>query len=172
MTANSALSVHSSELENVLEHLFIGEMLRTLWCKKVYDVAVLRSEVDNLGYDLVVECRGITRHIQLKSTHKQGRAKNQKVNSKIEKRLGGCAIWMFYDLKNLKLGPFRFWGVGPGEPTPSLGCKIARHTKGNNKGIKRERPNIRIVSKGKFKLINSMSDLIEQLFGDLAGRAT
>jgi hypothetical protein len=48
----------SSARENLIEHVFLGELLRGLWRKNVRDLEVLRPEVDSGGYDLALEFRG------------------------------------------------------------------------------------------------------------------
>jgi hypothetical protein len=53
--------------EKALEHLFVGDLLRHLWCQGITDVEFLTPGVDRDGYDLVLESNGIVRHIQLKS---------------------------------------------------------------------------------------------------------
>ena len=61
-----AHSRHSALRERIVEHLFIGEVLRVLWKRDIFDAEILRSEFDAGGYDLVI-CRGpIVRHVQLK----------------------------------------------------------------------------------------------------------
>ena len=50
-------AAHSSAREKVLEHLFVGELLRCLWRRGIRNMEVLRAEVDMGGYDLVVEAR-------------------------------------------------------------------------------------------------------------------
>jgi hypothetical protein len=62
----------SSARENLIEHVFLGELLRGLWRKSVRDLEVLRPEVDSGGYDLALEFRGMTRHMQLKSSYRGG----------------------------------------------------------------------------------------------------
>jgi hypothetical protein len=47
----------SSARENLIEHVFLGELLRGLWRKNVRDLEVLRPEVDSGGYDLALEFR-------------------------------------------------------------------------------------------------------------------
>jgi hypothetical protein len=63
----------SSARENLIEHVFLGELLRGLWRKSVRDLEVLRPEVDSGGYDLALEFRGMTRHMQLKSSYRGAR---------------------------------------------------------------------------------------------------
>ena len=168
----SALYLHSSARENVLEHLFVGELLRTLWCQGVHEVEVLRSEVDECGYDLVVECREVLRHIQLKSSHHLGRATRQTINAKIEKKIGGCVVWVIFDAKTLSLGPFRWLGSSPGGLPISLGSKLGKHTKANSLGVKNERPNMRVVNRSAFMQLSSMADVVEKLFGNLSACET
>ena len=52
----------SSSREKLIEHLFIGELLRSLWQLKLRGVEILRAETDAAGYDLVIECRANTAH--------------------------------------------------------------------------------------------------------------
>jgi hypothetical protein len=58
----------SSARENLIEHVFLGELLRGLWRKNVRDLEGLRPEVDSGGYELALEFKGVTRHVQLKSS--------------------------------------------------------------------------------------------------------
>ena len=39
-------TVNSSTREKVLEHLFVGDLLRCLWRRGARDIEVLRAEVD------------------------------------------------------------------------------------------------------------------------------
>ena len=48
----------SSARENLVEHVFLGELLRGLWRRSIRDVQVLRPEVDSGGYDLALEFKG------------------------------------------------------------------------------------------------------------------
>ena len=59
----------SSYRESLLEHLFTGEVMRYLWKERYTRLEVLKPQVDNSGYDLVMEANGIVRHIQLKTSY-------------------------------------------------------------------------------------------------------
>src|SRR6267154_2513024 len=72
----------SSARENLIEHVFLGELLRGLWRKNVRDLEVLRPEVDNGGYDLALEFRGLIRHMQLKSSYR--RAQRSEVTAHVK----------------------------------------------------------------------------------------
>lgn len=63
-------SAHSSAREKVLEHLFVGDLLRCLWRRGIRNMEVLRAEVDMGGYDLVLEANRVLRYVQLKSSHR------------------------------------------------------------------------------------------------------
>ena len=53
----------SSYREKLIEFLFVGELLSYFWQKGKYDAEFIRSEVDNGGYDLVIKCNFVLRHI-------------------------------------------------------------------------------------------------------------
>jgi hypothetical protein len=72
--------LYSSLREQILEHIFISEALKVMWRMGYRDMEVLRSEVDNAGYDLVLSHRGIIRHIQLKASYADARTAHQTVH--------------------------------------------------------------------------------------------
>jgi hypothetical protein len=41
-----------------------------MWCRGHHDIEVLRAEIDASGYDLVLECNGVLRYVQFKSSHR------------------------------------------------------------------------------------------------------
>ncbi len=129
----------------MIEHLFVGELLRTLWRRGAPRVELLRAEVDAGGYDLVLECNGIVRHIQLKSSYRGAKTSRVNINVGLQQKARGCVIWIMFDRRTMEIGPFLWLGNPPDQPTPSLGDRVARHTKGNRFGTKSERPNIRVL---------------------------
>lgn len=60
---------HSSNREKLIEHLFIGELLKLSWIQGDCQLEVAKPEVDNSGYDVIVEANQIIRHIQLKASY-------------------------------------------------------------------------------------------------------
>ncbi len=75
-------------------------------------------------------------------------------------------MWVYFDSETLELGPFLYFGGKPGEKLPNLeSFRVAKHAKGNAKGVKTERPNHRVVNKSQFKHIETIEDLWNQLFG-------
>ena len=159
-------SHQSSHLEALLEHLFLGSLLRTLWCAGPVSVEVIKPLVDDAGYDVVLEAKGVVRHIQLKSSFRGSKTARQKVHLRLADKPSGCVIWIRFDPKTMELGPFLWFGSGPGKPLPDLKkFKVARHTKGDAAGHKAERPMHRVVPKGQFETLNTINDVVEALFG-------
>lgn len=163
-------SVHSSRREKLMEHVFVGEVLRTLWRKGVHEVDVLRSETDAAGYDIVIEVDSIARHIQLKSSARNSRTSRQKVHLALGRKRSGCVLWVMFDPSTLELGPFLWFGGPPGKPLRDItGFPVAKHTKGNSGGKKTERKNIRVINKGDFTKVESISAVVTKLFGQQKG---
>ena len=164
-------SLHSSRREKLVEHVFVGEVLRSLWRVGVHEVDILRAETDAAGYDIVIEVGGVSRHIQLKSSAQNATTAKQKVNVALGTKRSGCVLWVLFNSSNMELGPFLWFGGKPGEPLPDMtGFPIAKHTKGNAAGVKAERKNIRVITKGKFTKVPSISGVLEKLFGQLAAQ--
>jgi hypothetical protein len=161
-------SAYSSAREKVLEHLFVGGLLRTLWCSGIHHVEVLRSEFDGSGYDLVIDCDGVPRHLQLKSSHQRSATNEQKINIALASKPSGCVVWLFFDERTLSLGPFLWFGDRPGLPLPALGDRIAKHTKANALGEKAERPNLRVLRKSQFRRLPTMAALAREMFGEVS----
>ena len=156
---------NSSYREKLIEHLFVAELLKLSWLHHHCSLEIAKPEVDNSGYDLIVEAMGVVRHIQLKTSIIGGKTAVQKIHTKLGEKPSGCVIWIYIDEKTLRLGPFLYFGAEAGKPLPSLvGRKLAKHTKGNKDGVKAERQYIRVVPKGSFTAIESIENLYAWLF--------
>jgi hypothetical protein len=152
---------NSSYREKLIEHLFVGELLKLSWLHHGCSLDVAKPEVDNSGYDLIAEVKGLVRHIQLKTSIIGGKTANQKVHTKLAEKPSGCVVWIYFNEDTLHLGPFFYFEVDAG----SLGGrKLAKHTKGNKDGVKAERPNLRVVPKGSFTKFESIEDIYARLF--------
>ncbi|WOI52257.1 hypothetical protein [Parvularcula sp. LCG005] len=160
----SAHFLYSSRREQLIEHLFLAELLRALWLRRIYDAEVLKAEVDAAGYDVVVEVGGVLRHIQLKSRIRSGRASAVTISTALSAKPSGCVLWILFEAVTMTLGPFLFFGGGVGEKLPDLGDRTARHTKADSTGHKAERSAHRRISKSKFETLNSMDEVIDKLF--------
>ena len=160
MTPDSSHFIDSSLREKVIEHLFVGDLLRCLWRQGVHNVEVLRAEVDRGGYDLVFECGHIIRHVQLKSSYSGAQTREVDVSLNLAGKPSGCVIWLWCNPENMQLGPFLWFGGAPEEPLPALGDKIGT----NSRGRKTARPNIRVVKKSKFQKLGTIEEIATKLF--------
>lgn len=157
--------LNSSLREKLIEHLFVGELLKLAWLNNDYSCEIAKPEVDNAGYDLIIEANNVLRHVQLKSAFLQSSTAAQSINIALAKKPSGCVVWIYFDPETLKLGPFLFFGAAAGEPLPDLSAfKVAKHTKGDASGHKAERANIRKINKGAFTQIADISQLYQTLF--------
>jgi hypothetical protein len=162
----AAHSRQSSYREALLEHLFVGSLLRTLWCAGPVPAEVMKPQVDDAGYDLVVEANGVIRHIQLKSSFRGATTASQKVHLRLGEKPSGCVVWVVFEPETLDLGPFLWFGSLPGAPLPDLASfKVARHSKGDATGHKADRPMIRVIPKGRFTAVATIKGLLGVLFG-------
>lgn len=155
---------HSSYRERLIEHLFLGELLKLSWFNHDCALEVAQPEVDNSGYDVICEAGGVIRHIQLKTSVRGATTDEQKVHVKLATKPSGCVIWIYFDPVTLALGPFLFYGGLAGEKLPQLPDVIAKHTKGNAAGDKTERINHRVVRASGFKKVVSITELYAILF--------
>jgi hypothetical protein len=161
-------SLLSSYRESLLEHLFAGEVMRYVWLTGLRRLEVLKPQVDDGGYDLVLEAGNVVRHVQLKATFKGSTIKNFKVNLGLAGKPSGCVICMLFDQETLSLGPFYWFGGRPGEKLPDLAkFKTAKHTKGNAQGVKAERPNLRVLPLSAFQRAPDVEAISSLLFGSL-----
>jgi hypothetical protein len=157
----------------LIEHLLVGEIMRRLWLRGIAQFEVLQPQVDDSGYDLVLEANGVARHIQLKSSFDAAATKEVKVSLKLATKPSACVIWVRFDPKTLALGPFLWFGGPPGTPLPDIASfKVAKHTRGNAQGVKKERPSQRTIPQTKFEEIPDLDALVTRLFGEFKSVGT
>ncbi len=77
-------SLRSSYRESVVEHVMIGELLCYMWEAERGCVEVHKPQVDDSGYDLVLEYGSTVRHVQLKVTSEGGSTRQFNVNTGLE----------------------------------------------------------------------------------------
>ena len=158
----------SSFYEQLVEHVFISEVLQEAWFRFGQAVEVLRSEVDASGYDVVLECNGILRHVQLKTSGEKAKTASQKINVALATKPSGCVVWIIRhkgQLPNRMRLTYLFFGADAGQPlTLNDKLKVGKHTKGNKDGVKAERQSIRVIPKARFDRIESTTELVTRLF--------
>lgn len=173
MEVDLSLDIYQSVYrERLLEHLLIGDLLKHSWLHARATLEVSQPSIDRAGHDVVLEANGVTRHLQLKSSSHVAKTPAQKVHLGLASKPSGCVVWTRFDRSTMKLGPFLFFGAAPGLPLPAIdSLKTATHTKGNKDGVKKERPNLRVVPKSLFHEIADIPALYLALFGELVSNA-
>ena len=159
----------SSHREKVVEHVFLGELLRYLWVQRIEGVQVLKPEVDAAGYDLVLSLGKTMRHVQLKTKTKGGKARFQPVHESLAEQPSGCVVWIVLN-EDLSFDQFLWYGEVPGRPLVKLlKCRHAKRTRADSQGIKQERASTRSVPKSAFDRVIGMEGLVQRLFGGVTG---
>ena len=166
MSALPDPSLHSVLREIVLEHVFIGEVLRCLWQRNITDVEVLRSEFDAGGYDLVLARGALTRHIQLKTLLDTGKRAHFDLGLRLAARESGCVVVIVVD-ERLDITGFRWFGSPAGQALPDISSfPEGRHTKGDASGNKAARPAMRRVPLSRFDRVADVPGLLTLLLGE------
>ena len=149
--------------ESLVEYLFLGALLKAHWPGRI---EVSKPRVDDSGYDLILEARGIVRHVQLKGSFKDSKTRKQKVHARLAEKPSGCVIWIVYD-SDFNFRNFRWFGDEPGERLPDLSeFPKAKKTGTDADGNKRERSDIYEVGKRAFKKRTiEIEEVSEWLFG-------
>jgi len=84
----------SSVRANMFQHLFLSEVLKELWFHHERAASVLHAEVDDAGYDVIIEVDNCIRHIQLKSSVDR---RDLRINYRITTQARGCVVFMHFE---------------------------------------------------------------------------
>jgi hypothetical protein len=156
--------MYSTLREHIVEHIFVGEVLRTLWNHGVTDVEILRPEFDAHGYDLVMSLGSVIRHVQLK-TQAKGKVS---VSHALTEKPSGCVVWIGIDKDTLELGPYMWFGGLPGKPLPDIsGRPNPKRATHNAEGVRPIRKNHHVLPPSAFTTLNTVDEVVVRLFGEL-----
>jgi len=163
MKSSDAHFLHSARREKILENLFIGEVLRELWRRDIFDAELLQSDIDAAGYDLVLSLENGIRHIQLKASIKP---KTWPVNGKIVDKPSGCVIIILVS-NNLDMNGFLWFGNELGKSCDDIRSLTgAKHSKGDSTGKKAHRRDTYKMGKSKFEKMDSIGAVVDALVGE------
>ena len=163
------LNTHrSTAREKLLEHVFIADVLQEAWFGHGRTVEVLRAEVDDGGYDLVLACGPSIRWIQLKASQLGGKTTRQPISLRLADKPGACVVWVVFEplAATRRAGLSYLWfGGAPNDPLPSLGETVAQRP-----GTKKMRTGHRVLRRGQFESVGTTAELLGRLFGELSSR--
>ncbi|WP_244125992.1 hypothetical protein [Burkholderia gladioli] len=157
-------ATHSVLRERIVEHVFVGEAMKRLWQRGILNIEILRAEFDATGYDLVMCCGSVMRHVQFKVSLVDGARAGVAINQQLMQAPSGCVIWLGVD-EDLGIKEYRWFGAAAGQPLPDLsGRRTARQTRANAMGVKAERENQRVLAKTAFEILEGLDETLERLF--------
>ena len=147
-----------------MEYIFLSKLCAYAWQSDRF-VEAARAHTDAFGYDIVLSCADVTRHVQLKASKFSGATRQQNVNVALASKPSGCVLWLLVNDDTLEPRKFLWFGDQPHRPLPELGDNLAKHTKANADGKKTLRPALRTLSKSKFETLNTIDEVFSRLFG-------
>ncbi len=166
-----ALAARSSHVENVLRHAFLAELAGEVWRDDPNEpLGISKAEVDDSGYDLVIERGAVARRIQIKQAHESKVPRRFSVRVGFASFPGSCIVVISHTLDDLKPTAYSFYGSGPRDPMPGVeGHRISKAPgRRSAEGERKLRQMYRDVPFSKFKRRLSIRELIEELFPDSA----
>ena len=109
-------NLRSSYREMLLEHLFAGAVMRHIWLTSSSRVEMLKPQVDDGGYDLVLEARWHRSPYPIEgiASRRQDSGGQPQSGPRASKQ-SGCVIWMQFDPHTLAFDHFLWFGGQPGK---------------------------------------------------------
>jgi hypothetical protein len=162
-----ALSERSSHVENVLRHAFLAELASEVWRDDPNEpLGISKAEVDDSGYDLVIERNGAIRRIQMKHAHEEKTPKSFSARVEFATSPGSCIVVVSHSLADLKPTSYSFYGSGPEKEMPHIEAHRTTKSPGRRgpDGKRKLRLKYRDVPYSRFKKGLSMRQLLQELF--------
>jgi len=163
---SSIIFEHSHYVENVLEHKFLGQLCTELWRKYPGDeLQIFSAEIDNQGFDLVLNFKNVTRHVQLKTKMLNSITDKFPINQGLPKVPSGCVLLIQYEPEALEIKNYRFFGNSGGCPLPDIEqLPYAKTNRANAQGFKKLRPKIKKLPLNRFHSEMSIDEISVLLF--------
>lgn len=115
------LAAKSSYIENLMRHRFVYEVTRLLLLRpQIEMVRVSQGEVDDAGVDLVMTCRHVTRHIQLKTLARNTTGNAYAIAEALGETPGAAVIWISYERETFRPTHYHMLGGRGNAPLRSL----------------------------------------------------
>lgn len=162
-----ALAERSSHVENVLRHAFLAELASEVWRDDPNEpLGISNAEVDDSGYDVVLERNATIRRVQLKQHHADKTPRSFSVRVEFATYPGACIVAIAHSLTDLKPTSYSFYGNGPCESMPYVEAHRTTKAPGRRtaEGERVLRLRYRDVPFSQFKRSLSMRQLIQELF--------
>ena len=162
-----ALAERSSHVENILRHAFLAELASEVGRDDPNEpLGISNAEVDDSGYDVIVERNATIRRIQLKQAHDGKTPKLFSVRVEFATYPGACIVVIAHSLLDLEPTSYSFYGSSPNDPMPCIEAHRTTKAPGRRTadGERVLRLKYRDVPFSRFKRNLSMRQLIGELF--------
>ncbi|HZP93204.1 MAG TPA: hypothetical protein VFB20_10015 [Burkholderiales bacterium] len=162
-----ALAERSSHVENVLRHAFLADLASEVWRDDPNEpLGISNAEVDDSGYDVILERNATIRRIQLKQTHDEKTPKKFSVRVEFATYPGACIVVIAHSLLDLRPTSYSFYGSSPDNPMPYIEAHRTTKAPGRRTadGKRILRLKYRDVPFSRFKRNLSMRQLLDELF--------
>ena len=156
-------------MELLIETTFLSELLQGVWFRRHQAVDVMHSTVDAFGYDVVLQCDDVVRHVQLKAKKRSSRTSryaNRTPSCASDRPVAWCALGSRGRREPHELD-FLWYGSGPRDPLPELLGVVSKHSHGNSQGVKWVRASMRDVELKDFDVVSDTAELCDRLFGSI-----
>lgn len=143
----------STYRENLLESIFVSELVQAAWSMGLPPVELSRAFVDFQGYDLIATCGSFTRHIQLKAL----RTPRITLHRALEEKPSACCVLLKPDVNEVGriVMRYRYFGERPGQPlvfpVDARPAKRTRPAVREGEVVKLERINHLVVPRSAFR---------------------
>lgn len=95
--------------------MFLVDVLQIGWNKKT-PVDVLHGDVDDAGYDVVLEVGSVVRHVQLKSKASTATTRKVGIHALLQNKPNACLVHMTHSNKSGSIGiEYRVFGPPAGQ---------------------------------------------------------
>ena len=105
-------SMQSGQREALFEHIFLGKLMQFLWLRNCI-LEVSKPLVDSRGYDLILECNKVIRHVQLKVKAAGGKAACWAVHCALSEKPSGCVIVLLVNEEKMAISSYLWFGGNP-----------------------------------------------------------
>lgn len=148
-------SQNSHAFENMVEHVFLGQLLVEMWCRHSQVVEVSKADTDAWGYDVVLSVNSVTWYVQLKTSVPAD------VNVRLFEKQQACVVAAIpcVTSEGIELG-YRFWNLADMDKLPL--SKRSVYRRGQTE--RDDRKDHRRVAASLFEKEMPICDLATRLF--------
>lgn len=152
----------NNKIAQNIEDFFIAALAREICSREQYDFCFSKPMLDDAGYDMVLDCAGTIKLIQIKTMVQGGSTSSWKVKKDFLERDQAIVIVIIYDIDKWEIKSFLCCSSKK-EKVDVQNLPSAKHTKCNADGIKSPRLEQVELQKSKFDEIICIKDVYDYI---------